>query len=172
MRCFVWKEGTLTEGITLSDNRGLILGRDTARIPLHSKNPATVYRGRVYDVYPFWVNPQEGEPFLTLAKPHEKHQNDSTILIHMSTQSDSRHPILGFWRGVPDQHKTLVAVSVGEGPDHYAEGLVTLELNSALRIRPSGSDDMWALVNDTERVYTETWIRHEVRSLLREEGLL
>jgi hypothetical protein len=172
MRCFEWKEGELIDGISMSDDNGLLLANNTTRVPLHSRNPATVYRGRVFDVYPFWVNPQDGSSFLTLAKPHEKHQNDPSILVHVSTHSDQDFPVMGFWRGMPEIVRTLHAATAETSALSWKEGLVTIAPSGVLRIRPEGHDDMWAIVNDHDAPYTETWIRHEARNLLREEGLL
>lgn len=172
MRCFEWKEGTLQEGIKLTDSEGLVLGVDKARIPLHNENPARVHRGRVFNVYPFWVNPHHGDPFLTLAHPHEKHVNDPTILVHVSTYSNLRPAILGFWRGNEDEVKTLCAAEAHYKNQTWREGLVTIRKDGILRIRSEGSDDMWALLNSAPEPQTETWIRHEARMLLHEEGLL
>jgi hypothetical protein len=177
MRCYAWIDGDIQDGIALSGKDALILGTQSdlgnpVRIPLHSRNPACLVRGRITDTYPFWVNPQSGEPFLTFAQPHEKHEDDERALLHISTKSSDAHDILGFWKGIEGSPKTLLVGIGSHKLDQWKDGLVVLEPGDVLRARPEGADDMWAITYRGGHLFTETWIRHEARALLFEEGLL
>jgi hypothetical protein len=177
MRCYAWIDGALQEGIELADGTALILGTQSeqgnpVRIPLHKRNPAELTHLRISNSYPFWVNPQSGEPFLTFAQPHEKHENDTKTLLHVSTLSGVNHDIQGFWKGVKGHPKTLLVGIGATQKKSWKEGLVVLEPGDVLRVRPEGSDDMWAVVHTGHSLRSETWIRHEARGLLLEEGIL
>jgi len=177
MRCYEWNAGSLQDGIFLSHAPALVLGSTSTdgspiRVPLHKRNPASIENKRMTMVYPFWVNPQNGDPFLTLAKPHKKHSDDPRAFLHLSTRSSNEHAIQGFWRTMAGSPKTLlVGVGALDGKT-WREGLIIMNPGDILRVRPEGSDDMWAIVCDDDTVHSETWIRHEARMLLREEGLL
>lgn len=176
MQCYSWENGELVPGIDLQSG-ALILGTQSehgapVRVPLHSKNPAQQISGKILETYPFWVNPQNGEPFLTFAQPHEKHQDDSRALLRLTTSSTLNHTVQGFWKGIAGSPKTLL-VGIGTNQDQtWREALVILQPDDVIRVRPEGSDDMWAIVHTGEQIRSETWIRHEARGLLLEEGIL
>ena len=180
MRTYNWHNRRLTEGLSIrissQGNAYVPLGEPKSPGPshmvtLHRDNPPKIRSNQIRDAFPYWVRPRKGDPFLVLAKPHEHHADDKTVLLRVSTWSPKTFGGRGFWRMTEGETPTLLT-----GIQYYtdqngreaiaSEGLVTLDPGQTLRIRPEGSDDQWAVTNTGDEVVSEPWDFYRMRLVL------
>lgn len=182
MRCFTWKEGTISGGITLQDVAGevvLHLGKherfwNHVCVGQHPDYPPEVVEE--YDEsgnYPaFYVDDarilrkkystSSGVEFVLAEPPKKTRHDDGSVLVVVSTAAGNLTVDKGFWRTLAGQAQTLAKGVKGTEPEqHWLEGLIRLSPGDALHISvtdPKVED--YVLSNYDGVLHTETWTQY------------